>query len=145
MKKFSWLLILFLFIGCETRNTAPGIEETAPLLLLGQYQDDYGIAYTIEEDVWHQHPDTKYRIVHWFPEAQYLVAQNDSSNPSDGGLWTRIDWLELTDMPPYKWAFCLSAYNASSAEEAAKVDIAQRETPLTGCNGYPFSRMQPKP
>lgn len=145
MKHALWLIILCVLTGCANRNVTREIGEGAPSLLIGNYEDDYGIAYSIEEGLWHQHPDTRYRIVHWYPDAQYLIAQNDDANAHDGGLWTRIDWLELSGMPPYEWAFCLSAYNAQSAEDAAQVKIAQRDTPRTGCNGYPFSRMKPKP
>lgn len=143
MKYTLWLVLSCVLAGCATTNSQSA--DPAPSVLLGNYQDDYGIAYTIEENLWYQHPDALYHIVQWFPEDNYLIAQNDTSNVSDGGLWTRIDWLELSGMDPYTWAFCLSTYNASSAEEAASVRIAQRETPRTGCNGFPFSRMQPKP
>ena len=142
MKYLFWLILLCVTMGCTNRKAVQNIEGSAPPLLIGNYEDDYGIRHTIGENLWYQHPDSRYRIVHWFPEAQYLIAQNDESNASDGGLWTRIDWLELSGMPPYAWAFCISAYNAPSAEDAIGVNIAQRETPETGCNGYPFSRMQ---
>ena len=45
-------------------------------------------------------------------------------------------------MPPYKWAFCLSAWEAATQADAERADIARRDTPKTGCNGYPFSRMR---
>ncbi len=50
--------------------------------------------------------------------------------------------MPLAGMPPYEWAFCLSAYEASSAGEAEAAEIARREQPMTGCNGFPFSRMR---
>ena len=117
-------------------------EGTPPLLMLGTFEDDYGIEYSISERLWHQRPDTRYRIVRWSAAAQYLIAQNDAANPGDGGLWTRIDWIALPDMEPYTWAFCLSAYAAPTQSEAERADIAQRDRPRTGCNGYPFSRMR---
>ncbi|MEM1125436.1 MAG: hypothetical protein AAGI71_02205 [Bacteroidota bacterium] len=121
---------------------APPEPAAPPPLLLGTFEDDYGIAYSISAARWHQHPNATYRIVQWDLEGRYLIAQNDEANPSDGGLWTRIDWITLSDMPPYEWAFCLSAYNAPTAEEAERTVLANRDTPRTGCNGYPFSRMR---
>ncbi len=81
-------------------------------------------------------------MVEWHPHAQYLVAQNDASNASDAGLWTRIDWIALPDMAPYAWGFCLSAYAAPTQVDAERTTIARRDDPRTGCNGYPFSRMR---
>jgi hypothetical protein len=118
------------------------VQGTPPPMLLGEFEDDYGIGYSISGSEWLQKPGSRYHIVRWQTDGRYLIAQNDSGNPTDGGLWTRIDWMELTDMPPYDWAFCLSVYDAPSAVEAESTEIAHRETPRTGCNGHPFSRMQ---
>lgn len=76
------------------------------------------------------------------PARRYLIAWNDSSNATAPGLWTRIDWIPLSGMPPYAWAFCLSAYEAPSRAAAEATAIARPDTPRTGCNGYPFSRMR---
>ena len=119
-----------------------GPEGTPPPLLVGTFEDDYDIEYAISERLWHQYPDTRYHIVQWHATEQYLIAQNDAANPGDGGLWTRIDWIVLPEMEPYTWAFCLSAYAAPSQAEAEQADVAERDRPRTGCNGYPFSRMR---
>ena len=140
------LTALCCLLGCSACSAAlqQRTYGSPPPLLLGEFVDDYGIRYSISEQRWHQHPDARYRIVRWRADAQYLIAQNDSANPSDPGLWTRIDWIALTDMPPYEWAFCMSAYAAPTAEEAERTATANRETPRSGCNGYPFSRMRRK-
>ncbi len=136
-------LIAYCFVGCAPRTAvvqdAP--QGRAPALLLGVFEDDYSIQYAISENEWYQRPSSRYRIVRWEAEAQYLIAQNHEDNSSDGGLWTRIDWITLPDMPPYAWAFCLTAY-AAATEAEAEAHQAQRETPRSGCNGFPFSRMQ---
>ncbi len=142
MKVIYLLLIVSVLFGCSNRNASQKVESTPPSFILGDFQDDYDIRYTITEDVWLLHPSMKYHILEWVPEGEYLIAQNDTSNASDGGLFARIDWVELDGMPPFDWAFCISAYNAESAEDAASVTIANRDTPRTGCNGFPFSRMQ---
>jgi len=114
----------------------------APSLLSGTFEDDYGIRYTITDSTWVQHPATTYEVDRWDPDDRFVVAQNASDNPYDPGLWTRIDWVELEDMPPFEWAFCLSTYDAASAEQARLSAVARPESPRTGCNGFPFSRMK---
>ncbi len=136
--------VLCCLAGCTPRravlNDVP--QGKPPLLLLGEFEDDYGIHYSISKKEWHQQPGSRYRIVRWRTDAQYLIAQNDTANPGDAGLWTRIDWIQLSGMPPYEWAFCMSAYAAPTAAEAERANIAQQQNPRTGCNGHPFSRMR---
>ena len=117
-------------------------NATPPQMMIGEFVDDYDIAYRISAQEWQQLPNTRYRVVRWNPEAQYVIAQNDASNASDAGLWTRIDWIALPGMPPYEWAFCLSAYAAPTQDDAERTTIARRDQPKTGCNGFPFSRMR---
>lgn len=83
-----------------------------------------------------------YEIAAWHVDSQYLIARNAATNPSAPGLWTRIDWMLLSDMAPYTWAYCLSAYEAPTRDAAEGARTADRRTPRTGCNGFPFSRMQ---
>ena len=119
------------------------LEGMPPPFVLGTFEDDYGIAYTVSPRLWHQRPDARYHVVRWNAEAQYLIARNDAGNPTDGGRWARIDWVALHDMAPYTWAFCLTTYDAPTAAAAEAIPPAQRDTPRTGCGGYPFSRMRP--
>jgi hypothetical protein len=136
-------LTLGLIWACARTPAAPGTSASAPYAnLLGNFRDDYGSAYSISPGLWFQAPRSRYQIVAWHPEQHYLVAQNDRNNPSGGGLWTRIDWIVLRDMAPYTWAFCLSAYEAPSREAADSSSVARPDTPKTGCNGFPFTRMR---
>lgn len=125
-----------------TLHKSDGSNPDSTVLLLGEFVDDYGIHYSISDEEWHQHPESRYRVVRWQADAQNMIAQNGTGNPSDPNLWTRIDWIELSEMAPYEWAFCMSAYAAATAAEAEATTIAQRENPKTGCNGHPFSRMR---
>lgn len=111
-------------------------------MLLGNFQDDYGNRFTITPTDWLHRPRSRYHIVKWDVAKQYAIAQNDSSNPGQPRRWTRLDWMELPGMPPYEWGFCLTAYDAASAADAEATPAARRETPKTGCNGFPFSRMR---
>lgn len=139
------LLVSFYAVtGCASQRkpATEALRGAAQSALVGEFVDDYGINYSITEKEWHQHPEARYRIVRWRPGKQYLIAQNDTENPSDAGLWTRIDWMKLSDMPPYEWAFCLSAYASPTAAAAEETTLANRDMPRTGCNGHPFSRMR---
>ena len=119
------------------------LRQSPPALTLGSFEDDYKSTHVITAEEWRHGRAARYRIVKWNVAEQYLIAQNDANNPSDPKLWTRIDWMPLpTEMAPYTWAFCMSAYKAASAEEAEKAAIARRQTPRTGCNGFPFTRMK---
>lgn len=123
-------------IGPDPASSEP------PALLLGSFEDDYGSRFTISADGWIQHPRSRYTVVRWVPEGRYLVARNHADNPTDGGLWTRIDWVELEGMAPWHWAFCFSSYDADSFEAAESVEPVDRSDPSTGCRGWPFSRMR---
>lgn len=141
---FLSVVFLGLLSGASGCTPAPADPpgNTAPPFLLGSFEDDHRLRYTISPVLWHQHPTTRYHIVRWEAEGQYLIARNDAANPNDGDRWTRIDWMELPGMPPYAWAFCLSAYDAVTAAEAEASTLADRTAPRTGCNGFPFSRMK---
>ena len=133
-----------LLVACSHTKPGPGVTlaGVADSMVLGEFEDDYGSRHTVTVTKWIHHPRSSYHIVRWSPQEQYLIARNDPSNPADGGLWTRIDWLRLLGMPPYAWGFCLSAFKAASAEAAESTRVARRDTPRTGCNGFPFSRMR---
>jgi len=141
---FLPIALILLTVACS--HPGPGSRVPAALvadsMVLGEFEDDYGIRHTVTSTEWIHHPRSRYHIVRWSPQEQYLIARNDPANPADGGRWTRIDWLRLPGMPPYSWGFCLSAHKAASAEAAESTHVARRETPRTGCSGFPFSRMR---
>jgi hypothetical protein len=119
----------------------PGPDD-APTTILGTFEDDYGNRYTISDSVWIQEPSTAYEVVQWRGSERFVVARNASTNASDAGLWTRIDWIEWSDMEPWSWGFCLSTWNALSFADARETSTADRSDPRTGCGGFPFSRMK---
>lgn len=109
----------------------------------GRFADDYGSRHQISDSAW-VHDDTYcYIVVRWDTAGRFLVARNAASNPSDGGKFTRIDWMPLEGMPPWRWAFCLAIWDAPTADSAARVTIARREAPRSGCGGHPFTRLKP--
>lgn len=112
-----------------------------PTTLQGIFVDDYNNTYTITAGLWRQHPTQRYRITRVSAADQFAIALNDSTNASDAGRWTRIDWLAL-DLAPYTWGFCYSSWNAPTAAAAESAQVVHRDTPRTGCNGHPFTRMR---
>lgn len=117
-----------------------------PALVVGRFDDDYGSRHVITATEWQHGRAAKYHIVEWNTAKHFLVAENDAANPSDPSKWTRIDWVELPPSagtgPNYTWAFCMTAFDAPTRAAATAADIARPETPRTGCNGFPFSRMR---
>ncbi len=140
MNRFSLLILTFALtqFHCGQARTASTIE--APEAVAGAFEDDYNSTYIISTSDWVQDETYAYHIVEWNPEEGYLLAQNDSSNPADADLFSRIDYITL-DMAPFSWAFCLTAYDKTSIEEARQVE-ADKSKPREGCNGFPFTRMQ---
>jgi hypothetical protein len=125
-----------------SREPAAANPTTAPADLLGTFEDDYGIRYTISPSSWRQGSGIEYHVVAWNPAGRSLIARNDEDNPSSGGRWTRIDWVWLEDMAPWTWAYCLTVYDAATRDAAESAPAADRASPRTGCNGFPFSRMR---
>ncbi len=141
--RYTLYFIVLLVAGCATPAAVESNSNgNPPSFLQGEFEDDYGIKYSIDRNEWRQLPYAKYHIFKWAANDQYLIARNDEANPGEAGLWTRIDWVELSGMPPFEWGVCISAYDATTAEAAESVDFVKRETPRTGCNGHPFSRMR---
>ncbi|MEP7377158.1 MAG: hypothetical protein ABI675_27400 [Chitinophagaceae bacterium] len=116
--------------------------DSLPHHLKGDFTDDYGIRYSINDSIWVQHPNIKYHIIRCNKKEQYLIARNDLQNPSEAGLYTRIDYMSFSNMAPWLWGFCLTAYNAKTDSLAETAAQADRKNPKKGCNGFPFSRMK---
>ncbi len=123
-------------------NQQKQITDTIPAMILGNFMDDYGIRYSITDSLWLQRPGIKYHIIKWNVKEQYLIAKNDDNNPSEMGLYSRIDYTSFNNMEPFLWGFCLTVYNAKNDSIAEFTAHADRLNPRKGCNGFPFSRMK---
>lgn len=137
--------LLFLLTGCAGAYARTPHLSAPPPLLLGAFRDDYGSSYQISDTLFAHLPRARYRIREWHPAEQFFIAENDSANPGEPGRWTRVDWMRLDGQGPWLWAFCLTAWNATDAGTARATPPANRQTPLTGCSGYPFTRMRALP
>lgn len=124
------------------QNNGEVIKDSLPGHLKGDFMDDYGIRYNISDRVWIQHPNIKYHIIRCNTKDQYIIARNDHQNPSEAGLYTRIDYMSFSNLAPYRWGFCLTVFNAKTDSLAESAASADRKNPKKGCNGFPFSRMQ---
>ncbi len=144
MKKLTTaLVILFISIAHKGEcSTVKLVTDSIPAHVLGNFMDDYGIRYTVTDTLWTQHSGINYHIIKWNIKEQYLIARNDKNNPSEAGLYTRIDYMSFEKMEPFLWGFCLTVYNAATDTEAETKIQADRQNPKKGCAGYPFSRMK---
>lgn len=120
------------------------VQAAPPALVVGRFKDDYNTTHVITAAQWRHGSAALYEIVEWHPDQQFFIAHNAATNPSDPGKWSRVDWTEIKSdggQANYEWAYCMSAYDAPTQDAARAVTIAKRETPKTGCNGFPFTRM----
>jgi hypothetical protein len=64
IKIFLYIFFIASIVGCST--VKPSITnklDEIPASLLGNFKDDYGINYTINNRVWTQHPNIKYHLI----------------------------------------------------------------------------------
>lgn len=150
MRKAIAVFILFTVLNGFTETTnhfiidahSP-VTDTIPVSLPANFTDDYGIRYTVSDTLFLQLPAARYHILKWNLKEEYIIARNGAGNPSDGGLYTRIDYMKFKNMDPFLWGFCLSTYKAASDSLAEfSPTKPDRLNPRKGCNGYPFSRMK---
>ncbi|MFT3912319.1 MAG: hypothetical protein QM737_23025 [Ferruginibacter sp.] len=145
MISFSMLFIaLFSFAAFDKTVTTlqtPTCTDSIPYIL-GNFEDDYGIHYKITDSVWAQGSGIKYHILQWNKKEQCIIARNDNNNPTEAGLYTRIDYMQFENMQPWTWGFCYTVYKAKTDSDARNALAADRNNPRKGCNGYPFSRMK---
>ncbi len=79
-----------LLTACNTAKTRQSLQQI-PAELLGSFKDDYGSTYTITNKEWKHGKSTKYHLLRYNREGSFFIAKNDDANPSDKGLYTRID------------------------------------------------------
>jgi hypothetical protein len=143
MQKLAFIILFLSIIGIGNKKPLHRANDI-PAMFKGNFVDDYGIRYSINDTLFMQLPRTRYHIIKWNVKDQYIVARNDKQNPGEGGLYTRIDYMQFSNMKPWKWGFCLSVYDAKTDMIAEQTSIADRKNPMKGCNGFPFSRMKKK-
>ncbi|MEL7123328.1 MAG: hypothetical protein AAFO07_28025 [Bacteroidota bacterium] len=146
MKTSVTLLIFYILILlCNGCSPYKKLEKTdhLPTEYQGFFEDDYGISYQIDQEVFRLLPNDVYHIISWNPQQSYLLVQNDTSNTYAPGLFGKIDIMDFQGMEPYEWGFCLIAYEAKNLQAAIQAS-SDRNNPKVGCNGFPFTRMKRK-
>ncbi len=144
-KTIKWIIsaLTSLCMVSTSCTTAPKPKEDfLPTFLTGSFEDDYGVRYHIDQEVFHLLPDDEYHVLSVHRTEGYIILQNDSLNSFAPGLFTRIDYQQLENMELYEWAFCFSSYAAASVEEATTQVNTRKTDLMTGCDGFPFSRMK---
>jgi hypothetical protein len=116
--------------------------QKMPVWITGRFTDDYGSRYTINDSLFIMDSSIRYHVLEWNEQGQYILAQNDLSNKTDKGLFTRIDYMRFNGMEPFTWGYCFTIFNAPDRQAALQKAAADRANPRKGCNGYPFSRMK---
>lgn len=140
----KYLFILIIMLQC-LNGMANNTCDTLPIALPAQFLDDYGSSHSISDTLWIQQPSIRYHILRWNLQEQYLIVKNDINNPTDKGLYTRIDYMRFSGMGAYTWGYCLTTYNAATDSLAENTkEKADRQNPRKGCNGFPFTRMKKK-
>ena len=129
MIPFYCVILLFSYL--------PSDGDTPPYLL-GDFKDDYDIKYTISDSTWIMYPDFQLDIL-TIDSIEMFVLGYDQSDST----YTRIDFMKFQNQGDYTWGFCYTSYGKKDPSDALSGNSANRDTPKTGCNGFPFSRMKP--
>jgi hypothetical protein len=129
-------------INFHEKYHGKNITDTLPSWVKGNFNDDYGISYSISNSIWLQHPNARYHILKCNYKEQYIIVRNDGNNQSGRELYIRIDYIQLKNMDPWSWGYCYSVYDAKNDSLAENTYKADRQDPRKGCNGFPFSRMK---
>lgn len=117
-------------------------NDSLPIFMIGEFEDDYGVQYQVDNQIFRMLPNDKYHILSVNEAEGFLILQNDSLNKFAPSLFTRIDYQKLNNMNPYEWAFCFSSYEEANVKDAINKVNTQKTDLMTGCNGFPFSRMK---
>ena len=146
MKQTIFIALFWVFLSsCHTTAKTNQLTlKQIPSALLGHFTDDYGSSYAITGKIWMHGTKAKYHLLKYNKAENYFIAKNDEANPSDAGLYSRVDIMFFKNMEPWYWGYCLTAYKANTIQEAINTAPADRTNPRKGCNGYPFSRMKRK-
>ncbi len=139
--RFAHAVLIIFGALIDAPRAAAQPAARPPAFMLGSFVDDYDVRYRVTPDLFLHGMRTRYEIAEWHVDERYFIARQraDSTGRSP---WVRVDWMEFTGMPPYTWGYCFTKYDATSAASARAAAPARRDTPRTGCGGFPFSRMR---
>ncbi len=137
---FFIALMAVINISCGLLNTLDSRTDNTHQLFKGDFEDDYGSQYSINDVRWIQ-DSIFYSIEEHNPTEEYFVIQQIQPDP-ETKIFIRVDYMLFDDMEPYLWGYCYTIYDTTSHQEAISAASADRSNPRKGCNGFPFSRMK---
>lgn len=143
---YLWVVILVSLMVFNGSCRSSGKLQSPPIELpdeiIGVFEDDYGSSYIVNNLTWQHGKSNIYHLIMFNEDEQFIIARNDDNNPTDGGLFSKIDIIYFSDMEPWRWGYCLTKYDAPTIQEAIAMQAADRTSPLIGCNSFPFTRMK---
>jgi hypothetical protein len=121
-----------------------GGVATQALVIIGSYTDDWATVHAITDTTWTQSSSfgtSVFAITQYYNAAEFLIAQNASTNDYNPDLWSRFDW---TTYQGSLW-FCQTSYDA--ATEAAALAAARPNdadpTAQGSCGTFAWSPLTP--
>ncbi len=124
--------------GCGGFPWTELMPTLPPLEIIGSYTDSWGGTHEISATDWVQ-GDSSFRLTTYNNDANFVIAQNASTNAWNPDLWSRFDWHE--DGDGRLW-YCQTAYDAASETDAVGTPPADATDPATsGCAGFSWTEL----
>jgi hypothetical protein len=133
--------------GCEAAPwvlLSPDAPEP-PIESVGWWEDSVsGVVVsvsgtTVEFDALGFH--STFHIQSFDNNAGWLVAENDSANSVDPGLFSRMDWRLSADGTTLDWCWASSSHSSVASAEA-DFSADDSDPPSGGCRGAPWARFE---
>ena len=125
------IYFLAFLLSCLQSDGAP------PTYMRGNFTDDYDIKYSISDTSWIQYPDFEMSVVTIDTIEMFILGYD-----TEDSTYTKVDYMPFQNQGDYTWGFCYTTYEKENQADALSAASANRDTPKTGCNGFPFSRMK---
>lgn len=121
--------------GCGI-SSFPWTKLTAFTELKGNFVDNYSGSHTIASGLWIS-GDSTFRVEQIDTSNDCFIAKNAADNSYYPNLFSRFDWTVDGSGETY---YCQSAYDKSSASEAASVAAPDASNPgQSGCGAFDFA------
>lgn len=152
------MLLFFSLLACGDKvedtgvdtNVEPSTEDTtdttdtteiSALEIIGNYVDNYDTSHTITETTWSDSWDNSFAITQYDNDANWLIAQNASTNSYNPDLWSTFQW---TNNEAGTLFYCQSVFDAATEEDAKANASADGSDLDTGCAGFAWSTLTPE-
>jgi hypothetical protein len=109
------------------------------LEIRGEYTDGEN-DHNIDEKLWDVGDENRFHLSSYDNTYGFIIAQNDADNQNNANLWSRFQWVFVSDIL-YYCHMPVDADSATSAENATRPDDAEPAT--TGCGEQPWTMLNP--